>query len=305
MVRYGRIALLLAALTVLSLGLSALTGPARVKETDTVSVVAGFYPMYTAALQVAGDSDGVTVSCLTRPTSGCMHDYQLSPAERLVLERADLLLLNGAGAESFLELSLPALTATVVDTSAGLLLEEGHHEHDGHTHEVNEHVWTDPVLYEQQVRAVETALCTADPARAATYHANADRYCDRIRESAAALKAAAAALPFKDAVVFHDSLTYPAHTLGLTVCGTLCIGEEQGFSARDVAAVTDAIRGRNVLFLYDDQYPLQMTQLTDYTANSATVLFSTAVRPIANTADADTWLAAMAYNTEQLKKVTE
>lgn len=305
MVRYGRIALLLVLVTVLSLGLSAITGPVREQPTDTLSVVAGFYPMYTAALQVAGDSDGVTVSCLTRPTAGCMHDYQLSPSERLVLERADLLLLNGAGAESFLDPVLPALTATVVDTSADLLLEEGHHEHDGHTHEVNEHVWTDPVLYAQQVRAIEIALCTADPAHATTYHTNADRYCARIQDSAAGLSRAAEALPFKDVVLFHDSLTYPAHALGFTVRGTLCIGEEEGFSAHDVAVVTDAIDGRNVLFLYDDQYPLQMTQLTDHTARNAIVLFSTAVRPMPNTADADTWLVAMAHNTEQLKKVTE
>ena len=307
-VRYGQITVLLALITILSLGLSALTGVSRTsRDGDTVTVVAGFYPMYTAACQVAGDSDGVTVSCLTQPSVGCMHEYQLSPAERAVLEQADVLILNGAGAESFLQPSLSAISATVVDTSASLPLQESHdhHEHDGHTHSVNEHLWMHPTYYAEQVKCIEEALCAADPANAERYRANAAAYREQIKETTEVLIAAAQALPFDGVVLFHDSLAYPAEWLGLSVFGELPIGEDDGFSAKDVATVTDAVRGRNVLFLYDDQYPLQMTQLTEDTARSAIVSLNTAVRPIAGVADTDTWLSAMKQNIQRIREVAQ
>ena len=93
---------------------------------------------------------------LTGPTTGCLHDYQLSPDNRITLSGASLLAVNGAGAESFLDGVLAqSPDLPVVDTSAGVpLIESGeHHEHEGHDHSeqeevfYNEHIWTSPDRY--------------------------------------------------------------------------------------------------------------------------------------------------------------
>ena len=104
---------MLTVILILSVGLTLLTAPAGPVE-DRPRVVATVYPLYAAARYVIGDTDGVALDRLSGTASGCLHDYQLSPADRLAVERADLLLLNGGGAEAF----LGALTAgkPVVDT---------------------------------------------------------------------------------------------------------------------------------------------------------------------------------------------
>ena len=105
----GGVALLMAGITAVSLGITALLGLYRTERKEGFSIMASFYPVYTAALNVAGGIDGVTVSCLTQPQTGCLHDYQLSPEEMIALKKADLLILNGAGAEAFLDSALSQL----------------------------------------------------------------------------------------------------------------------------------------------------------------------------------------------------
>lgn len=300
---YGKIAWLLAIITVVSLGLTAFCGVWRDEREDTLSVVASLYPMYTAVLQVADGSDGVRVECLTPPTAGCAHHHQLSPAERVMLGKADVLILNGAGAEEFLSSVLPQLTAAVVDTSAAFAQHDHEEEHGDHTHAMNEHCWMNPDYYAQQVAAIEAALSAADPANAAVYRRNAEKYTEKIKQAKADVIAAAERLPMRQAVLFHTSLPYLAQTMGLTVLGELSIGEDSGFSATEVAHVTDRVKGQAVLFLYDEQYPVQLEQLTHYTDRSATLLLNSAVMPKRGVADKDAWLYAMGYNAQQLSEV--
>lgn len=158
---YGGVLLLMAGIAAVSIGITALLGQYRTRREDGFAVMASFYPMYTAALQVAEGIDGVTVSCLTQPQTGCLHDYQLSPGEMIALKEADILVLNGAGAETFLSSALAQLPGLrVADTSEGIPLLEGQghtHEHDGsetaeeHAHAVNEHIWMSPARYARQV----------------------------------------------------------------------------------------------------------------------------------------------------------
>ena len=189
---YGGVLLLMAGIAAVSIGITALLGQYRTRREDGFAVMASFYPMYTAALQVAGGIDGVTVSCLTQPQTGCLHDYQLSPGEMIALKEADILVLNGAGAEAFLSSALAQLPdLRVADTSEGIPLLEGQghtHEHDGsetaeeHAHAVNEHIWMSPARYARQVENLRDALAEADPAHAAAYRANAERYLAQVRE---------------------------------------------------------------------------------------------------------------------------
>lgn len=294
---------MLIGIVILSLGLTALCGSYTTGEQDErLSVVASFYPVYTATLQVVGESDGVTVECLTQPTTGCVHDHQLTPKERATLEEADLLILNGAGAESFLSAVLPQLSAVTVDTADGLELCEDHHEHEGYTHTVNEHIWMDPTMYAHQITRIQEALCAVDPANAAIYRRNAEQYLTKVAEAADELIAAAQTLPFKKTVLFHESLHYLATAMQLETVGTLSLGEDDALSATEVAEIADCITGQAVLFLYDSQYPQQMTQLAGYAASSAALELNSAVLPIDGVADADTWLDAMHKNAEAIKE---
>lgn len=304
-VRYKKIALLLALITVVSIGLTALSDVRSPSVTEELSVVASFYPMYTAALNVVGDCEGVSVTCLTKPTTGCLHDYQMSPDERAVLESADVLVLNGAGMESFLEPTLASLSSVVrVDTSEGLaaLTCEAHdHEHD-HDHSVNAHVWIDPVRYAAQVQVICDELSKLDPLHAEEYAHNTKVYCEKI--AAVGEQLHADRLPFGQALLFHESMAYTAEALRLSVIGEVPLGEDQAASAAELAEIAERLRGQSVLFLYDDQYPSAYTDLARYATSAASVRWNTAVRPISGVADRDAWLVAMQRNVQAVKEAT-
>lgn len=303
--RYGKVAILLCVITIVSLGITAVFGVKTPEKTDELSVMASFYPLYTAALNVVGTCEGVTVSCLTRPQAGCLHDYQLSPAERAALGNADILLQNGAGMESFLEPALESLSKlTVVDTSAGLDLltceEHGHeHGHDHH-HSVNAHVWVDPTLYAEQVKRIRDGLCAADPTRAAEYTANTEAYLQKI--AAAEQQMREFTSPLTHALLFHESVAYAAKGLRLETVGIVPLGENEAASAAELAKLANDLKGKAVLLLYDKQYTAQYESLARYADKAAIVRWDTAVQPISGVAARDAWLFAMQQNINALKE---
>lgn len=110
--------------------------PAAFAET----VVTSFYPVWLIAKNLTEGIDGVTVINLAEPATGCLHDYTLQNSDMVALSKADVLLINGAGMESFLPIVTSAYPdLPVVDASEGILLLES--DEDG---EANSHLWLDP-----------------------------------------------------------------------------------------------------------------------------------------------------------------
>jgi zinc transport system substrate-binding protein len=137
---------MLAAILLLSVGLTVLTGGFSFgsEQADGKTVLATTYPIYVAAQRILGKDTSVALTRLDGAASGCLHDYQLSPSDRRAVQEADLILMNGAGAETFLHGIVDE--AKCVDTSAGLNLLCSAHDHDHggeehhHEEEYNEHL---------------------------------------------------------------------------------------------------------------------------------------------------------------------
>ena len=298
---YGRIALLMAGITVVAAIITVFTGREGMQRAQK-TVVTTTASLTAAVRAIVGDTDGVWVEKLTGSATGCLHDYQLSPANRITLQRADLLLLNGGGAEGFLEDTLAALPdLPTVDTSAGVSLieDETQHDHDhgedGHHHAVNEHVWTGATRYAAQVQAAVDALCALDEENAQTYTANGAAYIARVTALGERLRAAADGLPSKNCVIFHNSLAYFADELGLTVVASLHIGEESGVSAANLAvAQTAAASDTQMLILYDSQYAARYASVDSLVADGHVLAIDTVVL------GAD-WLTAMENNAKLLE----
>lgn len=298
---YIKVVVLLVVVAVLSLGMTALVAPKR-EDTDTVRIVTSFYPVYIAACNVASGIDGVQVINMVDSQSGCLHDYQMSPDDRKVLESADVFVMNGAGAEPFLESVLETIAVPVtVDLSEGQsLLESGHvhtheHEHE-HEHEamtaVNSHLWVSPPRYRLQVETLADALAHADPDNAAQYATNAEAYIRSIDEVWARLQRVASSYTEVPTVLFHDSLAYLAEDLGLTVVTALNVGEESGVSAATLAEAEDALDGlEQAMFFYDAQYDaVQYTYLQEIPHKAFCLTVDTAV---AGEEDPEAWIRAM------------
>lgn len=311
---YGRVAWLMAGIVALSACVTAFIGTVGLPRRDK-AVVTTTYPLYVAVQNILGDTDGVAVENLTGSAAGCLHDYQLSPANRIALEGASLVLLSGGGAESFLDDTLAALPdLPTVDTSAGVTLLESCHDHDhphdygedadeGHAHAANEHLWVSPTRYAAQVAAATEALCALDPDNAATYNANGESYRRQVLAIGERLRAAADKLSGKTCIIFHDSLAYLADELGLTVAASLHVGEESGISAADLAAAQRAAQDDpSVLLLYDSQYTIRYPAIDSLVPAAHVLTVDTAVVGHGKASD---WLDAMAYNAERFENITE
>ena len=52
-------------------------------------IVTSFYPVYIATANITKGVDGVEVINMTKPQTGCLHDYQLTTDDMKTLDRAD------------------------------------------------------------------------------------------------------------------------------------------------------------------------------------------------------------------------
>ncbi|MDR1856409.1 MAG: metal ABC transporter substrate-binding protein [Desulfovibrio sp.] len=111
-----------------------------------LKVVAATFPVYVLARDVACDCKGIEVELLVPAGTGCPHEYAPTPADLRRLARADVLLLQGWGLESFLERD--AFKGTVVEVARDLRplpsnaeVEDGDHDHGhaGRPHGDHEH----------------------------------------------------------------------------------------------------------------------------------------------------------------------
>ena len=300
--QYGLVVALLACLLAVAVLVTTLAGngpaPAEDAPRRYTAVLATTYPIYVAAEEILGTDAPDLLSRLEGAASGCLHDYQMSPIDRRAVEEARLVLLNGAGAESFLHGIVDEKKC--VDTSAGLdlLLLDGDHHHDHadgeHPHEeMNEHLWLSPTLYAEQVLAVLDALIAHDDEYAAVYRSNAENYLrhiDFIRDEITALKSSLEGTP---CVLFHDSMAYLAADLGLDVKLTLSVEGESGLSAADLKKVEALAKEYpDLLLFYDTQYALRYEGV-----GGTAVSIHTAVQ--------EKWVDAMNENVKALQAVAE
>lgn len=137
-------------------------------------VIASFYPLYEFAQRIGGDR--VTVRSLV-PAGVEAHNYEPTPQDVAQLQRAVLLVHNGAGLEPWLEKLLPEVPAAVtrVNATEGLDLRKvvsrgGAAQGAG---SVDPHVWIDPVLAQHQATRILEGLVRADPEGRGVYEAGA------------------------------------------------------------------------------------------------------------------------------------
>lgn len=136
-------------LVALAMALVLLAGCAPAATDDTKThILCTTYPVYLFTTAVVGDAEDMEVELLVNQQTSCLHDYTLTVADMRAIDRADIIIINGAGLEDFLADALEQKDVSVIDCSAGidLLPTLEHAGHDGHDHEeeYDPHFWMDP-----------------------------------------------------------------------------------------------------------------------------------------------------------------
>lgn len=230
-------------------------GPAqagKVKhEQHKMGVITSFYPMYIMALNVCKDVPAVELVNLTPLTTGCLHDYALTTTDMQKLAKAEILIANGAGMESFLRritASYPRLK--IVELSTGIpLIKEAEHP--------NPHVWVSVAHAIREVRNLATFMARVDAANASRYQQNGRAYIARLEILRREMQSALAPYRGVPLVTFHEAFAYLAEEFGLKLVGV--IDREPGSvpNAQELAATIATIKKRRVKALFTEpQYPV-------------------------------------------------
>lgn len=224
------------------------------EQTQDVTIVTSFYPMYIFTKNITKDVPGVTVANMTEPQTGCLHDYTLRPADMKLLEDADIFVANGAGMESFMDKILEQMPdLKIVEASKGMeLLKEEEHEQE---EAVNPHVWVSISGAISEVKNIGEQLSRLDPDHAEKYGSNMEEYIKKLEAQKGKMHLALKDIKTKDIVTFHEAFPYFAKEFDLDIVSVIERepGTEPG--AGELADIIQQIKESKVKVLFaEPQY---------------------------------------------------
>lgn len=229
--------------------------PAAHAASKPVRITASFYPMYIATINVARGIPGVEVRNLTKPMTGCLHDYSVTTDDMKQLAQTDIFVVNGAGMESFLDKVIKQLPhVKIVNASDGIELIK---DKEGD----NAHVWVSVSLHIRQVRNIASQLAQADAQHAKQYGSNAAVYVAKLEKLRSEMHEGLKVLKTRDIITFHEAFPYFAKEFGLRIAAV--IEREPGSepNAKELAETITIVKNARVKALFaEPQYPAKAAQ---------------------------------------------
>ncbi len=181
-----------------------------------IHIVTSFYPVYIASINVTRDIPGVTVINMTKPQTGCLHDYALKPEDLKTLEKADVFIINGAGMEAFLDdVIKQQKDLKIIDASRNipLMKEDGGEE--------NPHVWVSVTNAITYVNNIASQLSAIDSGNSEKYSANAAAYTKKLEILKNDMHDALDSLENRDIITFHEAFPYFAQDFDLNIAAVV------------------------------------------------------------------------------------
>ena len=222
-------------------------------QDEPFRILTSFHPIYALVSTVSANIDGVSVDVLAGPQTGCLHDYQLSTADLRKLETADVLVINGAGMEPFLDKVLAQYPdLPIIDSSKGVPLLGATSNNEN----FNPHIWMSLTNAMTQVDNIVGGLSAVDSAHGALYAQAGVQTIKSLRKEWRKCSDLLAAYKGRDIVIFHESLAYLADEFGLNVLSTIQTEENTQPTA---AALSDTIAlikkaNKDVPLFTEEQY---------------------------------------------------
>lgn len=266
------------------------------KKSGEYTIVTSFYPMYIATVNIAKDIDGVTVINMTKPQTGCLHDYQLTPEDMKKLEKANVFVVNGAGMEGFLDKAVKRQKSmTIINASENIeLLKDA-------SGEENAHVWVSITNAIVQVKNIAMQLAEADPKHAEAYKKNAAVYVDKLETLKKEMHRKIDPLTHRDIVTFHEAFPYFAKEFNLNIVAV--VEREPGSepSPKDIEKTVELVKRFSVKALFaEPQYPKGAAQTIARESEGVVYSLDPVVTGEANEEASDAYINVMKKNADVL-----
>ncbi|MEG2378012.1 MAG: metal ABC transporter substrate-binding protein, partial [Clostridia bacterium] len=257
------------------------------------NIVASFYPMYVTLLNLTEGCDGVTVTNLTDTNVGCLHDYTLTTGDLKKLSSCDMLVINGAGMEPFMDkIKENSKSLYIVDASRNVKMIEEHGE-------TNPHVWLSfPELF-SQIKTVKDELCKRDPQNAAVYEENMRAYTDKLNVLMIEAHEKLDGFKGQKIVTFHEAFDYLARDYGIDIAATIVRDEHSAPTPAEIASAIELIKKDGIRGLFTEPNSTDGATATIATATGRKVYtLDPVVTPAEGVADKDAYIVAMGKNIE-------
>jgi zinc transport system substrate-binding protein len=272
-------------------------------------LLTSFYPMYIMAINVANGVPSLKVINMTKPQTGCLHDYQLTPQDMQSFTKAWAFIINGGGMESFIDKAVkqqPHLK--IIDASKGIkLIRNDQHEEHGNDdiehhldEEFNPHVWVSVSAAIAQVKNIRDGLIALDSAHASIYRKNGDAYIARLERLKAKMHAGLANISSRNIITFHEAFPYFAREFSLNIVAV--IEREPGTepSAGELAETIKIVKSHKVKALFaEPQYPAKAAETIVRETGSKLYVLDPAVT---GKATRDAYIQIMERNLSVLQK---
>jgi len=221
--------------------------PASDKSDGRLTILTTIPPLYSFTKNIAGDIANVENLL---PNGAEPHDYSFGPSDIKKISRAQIIIKNGLGLETWLDRLLASAAENarasgqelfVVDSSSGIDVLDN-----------DPHIWLSPARAVGQVKNIRDALIRIDTVNAEVYSRNAAIYINRLQTLSNDITVAVATFKRREFVAFHSAFKYFADDYGLDQAAV--IQESPGItsSPAGIAAVIDIIRERDIKAIFSE-----------------------------------------------------
>ena len=224
-----------------------------------LQVVATLFPLYDMARTIGGESAEVS---LLLPPGAEAHSFEPRPGDILRLNSADIFIYTGPFMEPWAESLIKGLDTKrllVINAGNGIpLLRQGEEqEHgDGHKHQGggDPHIWLDFDNARTMVTTILAGFTAQDPAHAAIFRRNAERYQARLEELDRSYRAGLASCGTRTIIHGgHFAFGYLAKRYGLQYVAAYPPSGDSEPNVRQMAAMVGLIRSTGTSAIYYEE----------------------------------------------------
>lgn len=229
--------------------------PSKLSE-NKLQITTSFYPLYFFTKTIA--QDRAEVINLTK-TGGEPHDFEPSPRDILAIEQSQLLIVNGAFFESWLDKFSDEINQKEVKvlkaaenlaTLKGEDTHEDEEEEGGEGETVDPHIWLDPVLAQSQVAMISQELQSVDPANAAFYEQNSKNLIQELEGLHQEFTSKLQNCQNQEIITAHAAFAYMAKRYGFEQIAIQGLNPDEDPSPAKIAELSNLAKSKNINYIF-------------------------------------------------------
>lgn len=247
--------------------------------------------------------DSVQIDSIV-PAGIDVHTFEPSPSDAAKIANADLIIMNGLDLDEW----VVSLIEAAHKSSGDLLrLGEGLDASDswiylapadsGTVRSYDPHVWLDPTGAAHYVQRIADRVVQDQPELTDAIRSTSAKGFAALHDLDTEVRALFSEIPKENRkiVTFHDAFGYFARAYNITIVGVAIASPGQDPSAREIAALIDAIRASGVTSVFSEvQFPSKV--LTSIAAETGATVLANLYSDALGAAPGDTYIGAMRAN---------